>query len=1204
MREYLLPVFGGALAALAVVGIAVFVRASAGPGTLTAQTGEATAEAAATPGGTGDAPVLGGGAGLGLAPAGEGGEGGGAPPPPDPGGPPRPADEGYTPPPPSPTHEASITVATATAVATPAPESACLSGTAVASPGTNPGLVADCSALLRAKETLRGTGSLNWQGDRAIAEWDGVTTGGDPPRVTGIELPNKGLTGSVPPELGELSELTTLRLDANRLTGSFPAELGRLSKLTVLSTRGGNRFRGNPYPASLGGLTAMRSLNLTGGHTGGPIPDLSRMTELEYLSLANNRFTGPLPAWLGGLTNLRMLTLHGNLLSGKLPPELGHLTRLEDLQIAGAGTFSGCLPRALKNAAPGLNDAASLGLPDCPAPPAAAPACETEAVVPGHASKPALVADCSALLAAKEALEGPATLDWGATKPLADWEGVSVGGSPPRVYRLDLRARGLGGGIPAALGRLTGLQFLQLQHNHLSGPVPAALGGLDALLFADLGRNRLSGALPAALADPPRLERIDFFHNDGLSGCVPAALRGKAQNLPLHLSWCDTGGAAHPPAAATPPGAAPADDGDGFALRVDQGEGSLLPIACPAPPADPSASTPCRALQASTLEACSNGVAVAEPDGHPGLVRDCALLLESKAALNGTAAVLNWSANLAIASWDGVTTAAAGEGGAARVTSLHLRNKGLAGVIPPQLGYLAELRHLHLGANNTLTGEIPPELGYLSKLIRFYAGGGNRLEGRIPPGLGNLTELGTLYLSNNRLTGPIPDLSRTRLRHLELRGNSLSGPLPGWLADQPELRILLLNNNDFSGEIPRGLGRLPLYDVMLAYNDLTGCVPSSLEDVRGRNDIAYLNLPWCLRYNALDSTGAVAAAGSWAILGAGGPAGSGGAGGASGSADATPAPPAVLTTWEDLRSDAATLRIHQTDSGGTSWATEFGAVGVGDLIEWRKADDCWVRYRVTGAPTRPASGSSRWEFPVEWMTYAGTGTGCTGAVGAATVLRVDEEPVPVTSHAMAAPSLVADTPVRHGPWLLHPLDWSDRSAFEEQVYHAPTMAALGGAQSDPDAWLPYPETASTDNLAEARRFQFWRDPVLPSGAKFDWAESGLPTSPTYGYCAWYSTSSVAVEVCVYFLLERPHYTTVYYQGNDHGIVKEARVIDGRPAIVEYSPPGPKYEYYFNPKAYVFDPTTGLMYFASGRSAGFDIDAVVDIVRSLYRTSAP
>ena len=42
------------------------------------------------------------------------------------------------------------------------------------------------------------------------------------------------MTGEIPPELGGLSNLTTLFLDfGNQLTGEIPPELGGLSNLTV-----------------------------------------------------------------------------------------------------------------------------------------------------------------------------------------------------------------------------------------------------------------------------------------------------------------------------------------------------------------------------------------------------------------------------------------------------------------------------------------------------------------------------------------------------------------------------------------------------------------------------------------------------------------------------------------------------------------------------------------------------------------------------------------------------------------------------------------------------------------------------------------------------------------------------------------------------------------------------------------------------------
>ena len=42
----------------------------------------------------------------------------------------------------------------------------------------NPGLVADCETLLAARDTLKGSGTLNWSADTPIANWDGITVGG------------------------------------------------------------------------------------------------------------------------------------------------------------------------------------------------------------------------------------------------------------------------------------------------------------------------------------------------------------------------------------------------------------------------------------------------------------------------------------------------------------------------------------------------------------------------------------------------------------------------------------------------------------------------------------------------------------------------------------------------------------------------------------------------------------------------------------------------------------------------------------------------------------------------------------------------------------------------------------------------------------------------------------------------------------------
>ena len=89
----------------------------------------------------------------------------------------------------------------------------------------NAPLVKDCQVLLEAKDTLRGSGSLDWSTGTAIANWEGITVAGTPMRVTKLELANKSLNGSIPAGLADLDALNTIKLAGNTLTGCIPAKL-------------------------------------------------------------------------------------------------------------------------------------------------------------------------------------------------------------------------------------------------------------------------------------------------------------------------------------------------------------------------------------------------------------------------------------------------------------------------------------------------------------------------------------------------------------------------------------------------------------------------------------------------------------------------------------------------------------------------------------------------------------------------------------------------------------------------------------------------------------------------------------------------------------------------------------------------------------------------------------------------------------------
>ncbi len=111
----------------------------------------------------------------------------------------------------------------------------CSSGVAVTNPDTNTELVADCEALLGLRDTLRGTGKLNWTAGKPMSEWMGVTVSGTPQRVTALNLSDLGLDGELSGLLGNLTGLTDLRLDGNALTGMIPSKLVLLTNLTIVS---------------------------------------------------------------------------------------------------------------------------------------------------------------------------------------------------------------------------------------------------------------------------------------------------------------------------------------------------------------------------------------------------------------------------------------------------------------------------------------------------------------------------------------------------------------------------------------------------------------------------------------------------------------------------------------------------------------------------------------------------------------------------------------------------------------------------------------------------------------------------------------------------------------------------------------------------------------------------------------------------------
>ncbi|MYD50333.1 MAG: hypothetical protein F4W93_02450 [Dehalococcoidia bacterium] len=202
--------------------------------------------------------------------------------------------------------------------------------------------------------------NTNWQSERPIREWHGVTNDASG-RVSVLLLESNKLVGELPKELGSLSNLKRLEFGNNQLTGEIPRELGNLSDLETLLLGSDSSYAGGlsgSIPKELGSLSKLEVLNLRFNLLTGEIPaELGGLFNLKNLEIVYNRLTGEIPAELGNLSNLTRLLLGHNQLSGEIPKELGNLSNLKALSIE-SNKLTGCIPAALSgvsNSSRGLN---------------------------------------------------------------------------------------------------------------------------------------------------------------------------------------------------------------------------------------------------------------------------------------------------------------------------------------------------------------------------------------------------------------------------------------------------------------------------------------------------------------------------------------------------------------------------------------------------------------------------------------------------------------------------------------------------------------------------------------------------------------------------------------------------------------------------------------------------------------------------------
>jgi len=291
-----------------------------------------------------------------------------------------------------------------------------IQGTGLPSPVEKDALI----ALYTSTNGDNWTNNTNWTvGYPCIDQWYGVFCYEG--NVVSLSLSENNLTGPIPTEIGNLTNLLNLHLQSNKLTGNIPVEIGNLTNLSQLLLSS-NQLTGT-IPSEIGNLVNVTDLRLDYNQLTGSIPiEIGNMTSLQYIYFSSNQLTGSIPHEIGNLTNLKGLSLNSNLLTGTIPSEIGNLTNLQWLQLH-SNQLTGTIPSEL-----------------------------------GY------LTSLSTLMLDSNQLEG--------TIPTQLWNLTNLSW-------LSLNSNKLTGTISPDMGYLTKLTWLDLSSNHLTGDIPLEITNLS-----------------------------------------------------------------------------------------------------------------------------------------------------------------------------------------------------------------------------------------------------------------------------------------------------------------------------------------------------------------------------------------------------------------------------------------------------------------------------------------------------------------------------------------------------------------------------------------------------------------------------------------------------------------------------------------------------------------------------------------------------